>query len=492
MPSGASSTYFNPSLLVLQPPAIQFGVVVLSQDLDIALEPRPEGIDITDSIYGARQLNPDGSSSRLVYRPLPTDLLRTPRGSHDSSQLSLYGEFGVITHLVPDRLVLGAYTVIPAEVFQGQNPFYVDEREQYFSNSLGFELYEDRSRLSLMGAALAGKPLDWLTLGVGLMLNTTSVAVSDIYVIDPSDQGVANINGHVEITTSLVPHFGLAVEPLTGLRLSGTVHLRQANDVTGKGDLQFWDYDYPQGQHSVEQPFGFTHAYNPLRVGLGASYEGGADRRTPVENRSDEPDERGRGSGEWAEELEEGQDQGAPPGRASNGDPPRSGSVHWLVAASVLWADWSDYRDRHQERPFRTWSDTFSAVVAGEISFSAHRLGLDLTWVPTPVPDQTGRSNYVDNTRLGGSVGWDWQVSLGGKSFLLSAQLQVQRLLHRSVAKRLDVADPVFDEFPDSIDIRTDQVIPDSLGFQTNNPGYPGFASQGWIVSGGVSMSYQF
>jgi hypothetical protein len=48
----------------------------------------------------------------------------------------------------------------------------------------------------------------------------------------------------------------------------------------------------------------------------------------------------------------------------------------------------------------------------------------------------------------------------------------------------------VVDEWPDdAIDVRTREVIEKARGLQTSNPGWPGFASEGHIVGGAVSIA---
>jgi len=60
------------------------------------------------------------------------------------------------------------------------------------------------------------------------------------------------------------------------------------------------------------------------------------------------------------------------------------------------------------------------------------------------------------------------------------------------VTKRADAAHPVLDEFPDSVDLRTNESIAASAGLQTNNPGYPGFSSEGWLMGIGVSARMRY
>jgi len=46
----------------------------------------------------------------------------------------------------------------------------------------------------------------------------------------------------------------------------------------------------------------------------------------------------------------------------------------------------------------------------------------------------------------------------------------------------------MLDEFPDDSDTKTG----DPEGLQTNNPGWPGYSSSGFVGSVGVGVSYQF
>jgi hypothetical protein len=50
-------------------------------------------------------------------------------------------------------------------------------------------------------------------------------------------------------------------------------------------------------------------------------------------------------------------------------------------------------------------------------------------------------------------------------------------------------AHPVIDEYPDSATvIRTGLPATDTAGLQTNNPGYPGFDSRGYMLGLGVCL----
>jgi hypothetical protein len=78
------------------------------------------------------------------------------------------------------------------------------------------------------------------------------------------------------------------------------------------------------------------------------------------------------------------------------------------------------------------------------------RAFLDAMFVPTLVPLQTGRNNYVDNDRISTAAGFDYDFK-------------------------------AFDS--------RGRPIPSAAGLQTNNPGWPGFASSGMLFGGGVNLA---
>jgi len=119
---------------------------------------------------------------------------------------------------------------------------------------------------------------------------------------------------------------------------------------------------------------------------------------------------------------------------------------------------------------------------------------------PTPVPDQTGRTSYVDNTRIGTTAGGELAWPLSSGQLVLGARAELHALPARRTRKlarttRLGEAnatsDFVIDEVPD------DAVVgPEPLagreGLQTNNPGWPGFDSSGWLLGGAAYVRYEY
>jgi hypothetical protein len=161
------------------------------------------------------------------------------------------------------------------------------------------------------------------------------------------------------------------------------------------------------------------------------------------------------------------------------------------LAGSLRYALWSDYQDRHGERPEDgdpglAFKDVFAGTAGVRYETGPLHTFADLNYQPTPVPPQTGRRNYVDNDRVGAILGSDYEFPLFGLSFRAGAQAQAHRLLHRHQTK--DNA-RIVDELPDDAVDESGQPVPGAGGLQTNNPGWPGFASEGWILGGAITLA---
>jgi long-chain fatty acid transport protein len=451
LPSGAAATYFNPALLLGQS-SVGFGTFLVIQNLDIRLQPRPRGVDVEESIYDARVPNPDGTTSRLPIRPLPTSALRNTRGSADPDHASLFLIGGVVVEPIPDTLAVGVLAVVPTHAFQTQTAAFVDEREQYFSNSLRFERFGENYDTNVVTFALGVRPIDWASVGLGLTMTTQGEADNEIFVPDASDQGDMYVNTNVRVRTQFRPHVGLAIEPWRDLRITGTLHLASHNDVSGNNDLQLWNFEYPDGQQSFRQTYAYRTQTSPLRASVGAAYD------TSL----------GRGRSTACTEST------------------------FAAGATVTYTRWSSYVNRHRQAPLDPWLDTLSGAIGARWRGEVHRVGLDVTYEPSPVPDQVGRTNYVDNDRLGGALAYGLTWSLANVALETGLHVQVHRLLPRSVSKSTRATHPILDEFPSAVDGRTGDPIDASAGLQTNNPGYPGFSSEGWILGGGLSLTARF
>ncbi len=437
--NGAQTAYFNPALLATDRTVFEVRAAALGRAVDLDLDARPAGYDVPASVRDARRITADGTA-RLDRRPLPTAELRSARGSVEPGGTDVFVALGGALPLWPDRLSLGFTAVLPTGAFQNQYPWHVDERAQYFDNSLHFERFGDRLQMTTFTTGLGVRVLDQLSIGAGATMLNEARTTASIYVPDAGEPEVVETATSVAVDAVFAPHLGVAVRPLGDDRLTvgGTLHFASESTVDGGSELQFFDYAYPEGQDALFQNFTYVYAFEPLRAGLGV-----------------------------AGELEAG-------GWQLDG---------WLEGT---WSQWSAYRDRHGATP--DWSDTVDVRGGVRAEADADAFSAGLWYAPSPVPEQSGRTNYVDNSRLGLGLGWRHGWTIEGQRLSVSVGLSGQRLLQRAHQKRSDAADPVVDELPDAVQVSTGEPLVGSAGLQTNNPGFPGFSHGGWLWTATVGV----
>lgn len=442
---GPEAAYYNPALLPDLPGSIALGAFFLASHESVKLAARPAGVDVPKAIYDARVLNPDGTTARLTLRPLPTAEMPEARGDTDETDTLPYLSIGVVRPLAKQALVFGFYAVLPVTSFQKQSAFFVDEREQYFNNRLRFELLGDRLPQTSLALALGSRPAEWVSLGIGADLTFGTVVHTQVHVPDAADQSVVLLNPDIEVTSTISPYFGLAVLPMRTLRVTSTLHLPVSADTDGENKVRFWNYTYPEGQNAVQQLYAMSLGYEPLRFSVGGNYE-----IMPVTN----------GFG-----VE--------------------------VSAQALYGHWATYRDRHGEAPVVPFKDTVSVTAGGAVNIRDQRITFSGMFAPSPVPAQSGRSNYVDGSRVGADLAYESRFSPFGVPLRATARLFGQVILARKETKSASAQDPVLDEVPDNAtDVATGQVIEGAAGLQTNNPGYPGYESSGWLLGAGLSLVF--
>jgi hypothetical protein len=84
-------------------------------------------------------------------------------------------------------------------------------------------------------------------------------------------------------------------------------------------------------------------------------------------------------------------------------------------------------------------------------------------------------------------AGLDLRVGLNGQID------RIARRHHTKITPDTSITEPdpslVIDEFPDSaVDVRRQEPVSQALGLQTNNPGWPGYQSSGWLWGAGFSL----
>jgi hypothetical protein len=455
----AASAYFNPARLSRAHPGIQLGWFVLNDAIDLTLFAREPSVDVPvlalDEFEGRFPPVPtawlqDGcdpaNGGRCVSKLLP----RRRQADGSSGNTRGYQVFGLVTEIVKQYFTLGIYGMVPLDSFLQGHSFFVDEREQYFSNSLHPELYSDRLTAMSLAFGASSQVLDWLALGVGVTLSLTNSADAGTFVGNSNQIAeTLQLDTKIKVSTGIAPNFGAVVTPLEGLDVSATVHTPQKMEIaTGfstflpNGDLQRADRTS-------------TLAWEPWKFGLGAHYD---FVRTPQ---------------------------------------------HQLGAvASATYALWSNYINRQTQRPQQgyEWSNTLGVTLGmREVYEERLTLGVDATYAPSPVPAQTGRTNYVDNDRYAFAGSVNYKIPLGAKSALnVGIQGQVHILPERKQTK-FDPKSPPYagqsfsqlvqDEWVDGAVNNREEVFQESFGLQTNNPGWPGFSSQGMIFGGGLNVS---
>lgn len=442
---GAASTYFNPAMLSEANDEWTIGVALISQQIGVTLDGRTPGANVP-LIVGGRGVTSNGQP--LAQSTVPTQWLQQggpngftarPRQSQGNGNQTLaYLTLGLAKAVVPERLTLGVYAMLPISSFTTAQPFFPDEREAVFSDSLHPELYGDRLTAVSIVAGAAFQILPSLSIGAALSVNMASMAGSQDYVQSATDYSTLLLENKVTTSVNLAPTAGVRWAPVSWLRVGGAVHAPESftinTDVTAT---------LPTGTTSgTTQQNVFD--WMPWSVAFGAEAR---VMHNPTASLS--------------------------------------------VVGSLDYAFWSDYEDRMGQSPGSAYGsnlgfqNTMSGALGVRTTYKDARAFLDLHYVPSPVPEQVGRSNYVDNTRAG--VGFGADVLLAFLKLRPGFQMFVDRFVPRDNEKNNS---RITDEVPDnSVVAATGTPVAGAQGLQTNNPGWPGFSSAGWLWGGAVTLS---
>jgi long-chain fatty acid transport protein len=458
--NGASAAYFNPALLVDAPMGLTLGFVVVGSRYGIRLKERADPrADVPNDL--ANGSHSDADSSRWDGYPLGTDILQNgreaspsqsattarPRGAKNGGDgAQTYEAIGIVAKFFDQRLSIGFYGLIPNSNFLRLSTFYVDEREQYLSNSLHPEMYSDRLAPLAMAVGGGFRVSDTFSLGLGSTFVISAVADTPVYVADAAQLTnlVLNVDAKAKIGFAL--HGGFAWNPLPRWRLTGTLHAPQEQEVVAK--IKFLLGSGLEQTSSIRMLFDWM----PWQVSLGTSFDLVKDEERTV-----------------------------------------------TLVGSAVYGRWSQYVDRHGNRPLPglAWQDTLTGTLGLRSQLGKLGANLDLQYKPTPIPPQFGRTNYVDNDRLGANAGADYAFTLYDTTLRLGLSAQLFWLLQRSVKKLTPPTHAdglnrtpslVWDEVPDDGQVGGEP-IPGARGVQTNNPGWPGFSSGGFMASAGLYLS---
>ncbi len=355
---------------------------------------------------------------------------------------------GGVTSAGVDWLRVGGFAYLPVVGLGRQFTYFADEREQYFSNTVRPELYGEQLVSQEVVTGVAVRPVDWLALGAGLMLGFSSRSDSLVLVPDLANQSYQEVNLRVETGLSLAAVAGVAARLLDRrLVLAVTFRDRQRLPIRGRAEVQMAGVQ-GTAQYPFFQDLRLNVLYRPRELVLAAGWKG----------------------------------------------------ERFGVALDLTWQQWSDYRDNHDGPA--GFSDTWTLRAGGEWRPAGGVvLRGGLGYRPSPVPDQTGRTNYVDNDMvlMGVGAGTAWDLDEGVLEVQAFAQVQVAR--GRTTVKARLAEYPacgpgvttLCDEVPDDTrDPVTGKDLTGAAGLQTGNPGFPGFASGGMVAVGGVEVLWRY
>ena len=452
----AASAYFNPAGLSSAKEDFMLGFSVLSEQISLTLDGRPSGSDVPLSVGSRDIIGPDGQpipnqvvptqwlqegcepGSGAGQCPAPAFTKRARQAAGASGKSYAYLSIGAVKQLVKDRLSVGLLFTLPLLNLTTARSFYADEREALFSNSLKPELYGDRLTEISIALAASFRIMKGLDFGLGTTIGLTNTADAQTYVRESSNYDSLLLNNDVSVQAALSPIVGVRWTPIDRLRFGGTLHAPHSLEIDATIAATL-----PSGTSS-QTTRKQVHDWLPWRVGV---------------------------AGEW--------------------DFRKTAHYTGTVAAQVRWAGWSGYEDRHGISPedYGTdlaWHNTLTWSVGVRHRWKAFSGYADFQYAPSPVPLQVGRSNYVDSDRFGVMTGARLDLKLGGVTLRPGIDLVGYRLAYRYVKK--DDA-RLTDELPDGSRFgSTGDTVPGAKGLQTNNPGFPGFTSEGYVFGGSLVL----
>lgn len=279
------------------------------------------------------------------------------------------------------------------------------------SSEKRFLFYLDNTQVLALLAGIGWKIAPWLSVGMSghfladLRAPNEAVAEIDLSTVLPYLAGLGDLQNRVrprimrDAELKVAPIAGIRVRPTEWLLLGLTYRGRLYGETVGTQDilLRFTDFSNPSSsslQTAILADIHYVHYWKPNQISLGAAFL---------------------------------------PGRLS-------------VSLDLTWADWSDFVDSMWYRPSPPFRDTWTPRIGIEYRFGnglAVRGGY--AFQKSPVPEQTGSSNYMDCDRHILSCGAGYTFSrvpaliLWKKPLTVDAYVQYIQLVERTYHK----SDPV-------------------------------------------------
>ncbi|MCK6573607.1 outer membrane protein transport protein [Myxococcota bacterium] len=380
------------------------------------------------------------------YDPPGYDLRLNERRDSGDQGRTLGVTLGGTIRLFSDNLRAGLLIYFPSVGFAHADGHLPDERQQYFENRLRFELLDERLKSEVIALGLSYRLAEWLSLGVGLKTLQVAENTTHVYTPNAVEPSKSYMVTQLEQTTETALVAGALVQPWPFLRLGLSFHDEIAFAVKGRSRIQIRGQE-DEDEFPLTQPIRQVQHASVPRIAFGAAYTG--------------------------DEL--------------------------TASVDASYVAWSRYIGPDGRRARFDDSYTVGSGVEYQLRPSTWLRG-GLGWHPSPVPDQTGRTNYVDNDRIIVGLGAGNAFELWENAFRLDLGVQVQTLLARQTTKRLpgrpaacttDTAS-LCDEVPDSAVDTPVLDAAETQGLQTGNPGFPGFSSGGYMLTAGVDVRWFF
>ncbi len=430
-----TALFYNPAGMSFGQPGMGVGLGVSLDDVTIRMKMRPSGYDLPN-LGSASPAIPSGA--RLGTRG---DVLDIP--NNYSFLVGAMGSFGLT------RLRVGVAVMLPFNQIGHQRSHFADEREQYFSNNLSWELIGERSEHQTILVGGSWMLLDWVSIGFGMSVMPTAKTDSRVYLADAArqDQVVMTVDNHQTGATGL--QAGLVLKPTDALRFGLSYRTENAFSMSIRNEVQVKGFQEDPSSWPLVQNVKVVVNYVPAQANVGVAMQRGA----------------------------------------------------LTLAADAAWTAWSQMIGSDGLRG-TGFHDTISVRAGAEwISGPSRTLRVGLGWEPSPVPAQTGRTNYVDNDRIRLGVGSSHGLELLGKDVEIGWYAQVHGLLPRDTDKEQLASYPacapgvtsLCDEIPDDTpNPSTGKPEPAFAGLQTGNPGFPGWQSFGTLLAFGVDVRWRF
>jgi len=459
---GFGVLYTNPALMSRFQEKMGASFIFYRPELKIELGKRPANADIPISIYDARVGKLEGGLDRAVPT-LETQHYRTDTsvdGFNPYLGLGMTQSFGI------EGFRFGSMALIPIGDVANTVTRYSDEREQYYSNQVHFTRFGEWDNMISGFLGVSYSPVKYVSLGVSVQVALAMLANINIYIPEATVQDYMLTTSKASIEWAFRPIVGVQVEPIEYLAMGLVFRAEKYIKIDGRGSINMWNYHktFEDSSINVTVPnrpaskLSWAVDYEPMELAssVGFNYEG------------------------------------------------------FKMQAVLTWERWSQFLDTSAQRPeeaaeFRAlnrndaivngedykWSDTLSVNVGAEYKY--------LTWAtvkagwgfsPSPVPMQKGRTNYADNDVMMVAVGHIFDFEILKHQFSAELGFQFWYMFDRVVYK-----DPgqVRDEFADgSVSLFGGEVMNESYGLQTNNPGFPSYKQGGWMVVSGGSLNYHF